>query len=193
METASNPVPFPITSLCIQANSIPEWGGHWRGSNATNETVICDLSYSTRRPLEQLCGFGYTVAGSESNTYWASDLIHRLYHLPAYSEGHIEHFTEDYAGALEQSKTNATYATHDSDVLQYFALEVYAYDIAVPGVGCPGTVTEATSSTEATPASTMASTMAHTHSAETPTPTTTTSDAASSVVEIPAVSKAIIA
>ena len=149
--------------------------------------MICDLSYSTRLPLEQLCGFGYTVAGSESNTYWGSDLIHRLYHMPAYGEGYIEHFTKEYAGALEQAETNTTYAKHDSDVLQYFALEVYAYDIAVPGVGCPGTVTEATSTAEAT----LASTTAPTHYTETPTLTATTPDAASSVVDIPAVSKAI--
>ena len=107
--------------------------------------------------------------------------------MPAFGEGYVEHFTEDYAGALEQAKTNATYATHDSDVLQYFALEVYAYDIAVPGVGCPGTFTEVTSHAEPT----SASTVAHTHLAETPTPTATTYDAAS-VVDIPAVSKAII-
>ena len=150
--------------------------------------MICDLSYSTRRPLEQLCGFGYTVAGSESNTYWGSDLIHRLYHMPAFGEAYIEHFTEDYAEVLEQAKTNATYATHDSDVLQYFALEVYAYDIAVPGVGCPGIVTEAISSAEATPASTVA----HTYSAGTSTPTATTPDAASSVADIPAVRKNIV-
>ncbi|KAI4240227.1 MAG: hypothetical protein L6R40_005256 [Gallowayella cf. fulva] len=124
----------------------PEWGGHWRGSNATNETVICPLSYSTRRPLEQLCALGYTVAGMEANTYFGSDLLHRLYHMPAFGENHVEHFAEDYAGALELAKTNATYATHDSDILQYFALDVYAYDIAVPGVGCSGQATEAASS-----------------------------------------------
>ncbi|KAL8813511.1 MAG: hypothetical protein Q9223_007013 [Gallowayella weberi] len=129
----------------------PEWGGHWRGSNATNETVICDLSYSTRRPLEQLCALGYTVAGSETNTYFGSDLIHRLYHMPAFGENHVEHFAEDYAGALELAKTNATYATHDSDILQYFALDTYAYDIAVPGVGCPGEA-KAASATETAPA-----------------------------------------
>jgi hypothetical protein len=29
-------------------------------------------------------------------------------------------------------------ASVDSETLQYFALEAYAYDISVPGVGCPG-------------------------------------------------------
>ncbi|KAL8680501.1 MAG: hypothetical protein Q9186_003300 [Xanthomendoza sp. 1 TL-2023] len=133
-------------------NGDKEWGGHWRGSNATNETVICELSYSTRRPLEQLCALGYTVAGSESNTYFGSDLLHRLYHMPAFGENHVEHFAEDYAGALELAKTNSTNTTHDSDILQYFALDTYAYDIAVPGVGCPGEVTEAVSMTETAPA-----------------------------------------
>lgn len=175
---------------------MPEWGGHWRGENGTNETVICPLSYETRRPLEQLCALGYTVAGSEANTYFGSDLIHRLYHMPAFGENYVEHFAEDYAGALELAKTNATFATHDSDVLQYFALDVYAYDIAVPGIGCPGTVTEAAASMEATPTSTMAKT---THATETPTPTPTptptqtpaTADAASAAVDVPAVSRAV--
>lgn len=117
-----------------------EWGGHWRGKNATDETVICPLSYETRRSLDKICALGYTVAGSETNTFFGSDLIHRLYHMPAFGEGHVEHFTEDYAGVLEEAKVNSTQATHDSDSLQYFALEVYAYDIAVPGIGCPGDV-----------------------------------------------------
>ncbi|KAL8959505.1 MAG: hypothetical protein Q9183_005622, partial [Haloplaca sp. 2 TL-2023] len=159
----------------------PEWGGHWRGSNATNETVICPLSYETRRPLEQLCAMGYTVAESETNTYFGSDLLHRLYHVYAFGENHVEHFTEDYAGALEQAQTNSSYATHDSDVLQYFALEVYAYDIAVPGVGCPGEVPEATASMETPDPPAMSSPMPAQDSpapaAEAPTPTTAGSTA----------------
>jgi hypothetical protein len=87
-----------------------------------------------------MCALGYTVAGSDTNTFFASDLIHRLYHIPSFGEGHVEHFMDDYAGVLEQAKVNSSRATHDSDTLQYFALEVYAYDIAVPGEGCPGKV-----------------------------------------------------
>ncbi|KAI4287933.1 MAG: hypothetical protein L6R35_002805 [Caloplaca aegaea] len=134
----------------------PEWGGHWRGENATDETVICPLSYATRRPLEQLCALGYTVAESESNTYFGSDLLHRLYHMPAFGENYVEHFAEDYAGALELAETNETYTTHDSDTLQYFALDVYAYDIVVPGIGCPGGESAPSSATE-TPTSTVIS------------------------------------
>ncbi|KAI9780208.1 MAG: hypothetical protein M1816_003132, partial [Peltula sp. TS41687] len=117
---------------------IPTWGGHWRGENATDETVICPLSYETRRDLEEMCASGYNVADWETNTYFASDLLHRLYHMPAIGEGHVEHFSETYAEALELARSNASYATHNSDSLQYFALEVYAYDVAVPGIGCAG-------------------------------------------------------
>ncbi|KAI4229090.1 MAG: hypothetical protein L6R36_001152 [Xanthoria steineri] len=165
----------------------PEWGGHWRGSNATNETVICPLSYSTRRPLEQLCALGYTVAGSETNTYFGSDLLHRLYHMPAFGEDHVEHFAEGYAGALELAETNSSYATHDSDILQYFALDVYAYDIAVPGIGCAGTVDETASSME-TPtssASTTSTSAQSPSSSVTEPPTPVTAGAANGVTSAP--------
>ncbi|KAG7004515.1 aromatic hydroxylase fmpF [Physcia stellaris] len=149
-----------IPSSSQNINGYLEWGAHWRGSNATNET---------------LCAFGYTVAVSETNTYFGSDLIHRLFHMPAFGEDHVEHFAEGYAGALELARTNATFATHDSDILQYFALEVYAYDITIPGVGCPGTVPMEGATT---------SSMSGTPAAATPTPTV--ADAASATSDVPA-------
>lgn len=115
-----------------------DWAGHWRGENATSETVICELSYTTRRPLSTMCSQGYTVSGSETNTFWAGDLLHRLYHVPAIGQGLIEHYADGYSGVLELAEGNRTEAVHDSETLQYFALEVYAYDVAVPGVGCVG-------------------------------------------------------
>ncbi|KAH8724452.1 putative peptidase family-domain-containing protein [Phaeosphaeriaceae sp. PMI808] len=119
------------------------WAGHWRGANASSETVICDLSYELRRPLQGMCGFGYNVANGATNFYWASDLLHRLLHIPKVGEGVVEHYGAEgkYPGVISLAKTNATYAVRNSDTLQYFALEVYAHDIAVPGVGCPGTYT----------------------------------------------------
>jgi Putative peptidase family len=86
-------------------------------------------------PLQE-CALG-NVAERPTNTFWASDLMHRLYHVPAIGEGHVEHYADDYEEVIEMSENNGTYSTHDSDILQYFALEVYAYDVAVPGVGCP--------------------------------------------------------
>lgn len=114
------------------------WGGHWRGENATSETVICELSYHTRRSLNSMCALGYTVAGSETNTFWAADLMHRLYHVPAVGQMWIDHFADGYDEVLELAKSNRSESTRDSETLQFFALEAYAFDIAVPGEGCPG-------------------------------------------------------
>ncbi|RVX74695.1 hypothetical protein B0A52_01822 [Exophiala mesophila] len=135
---------------------IEGWGGHWRGSNATSETVICDLSYETRRSLNQICALGYTVSESPRNTFWASDLLHRLYHIPAVGYGYIEHFADGYEEILELAQTDEIGPTRDTDTLQYFALDVYAYDIAVPGVGCnsPETETESGSSDSTAPTTT---------------------------------------
>lgn len=86
-----------------------------------------------------MCGQGYNVGEFDTNVFWASDLLHRLYHMPAFSQYWIGHFTESYDDIISAADNETTTtATHDSDTLQYFALEAYAYDIAVPGVGCPG-------------------------------------------------------
>ncbi|KAL8716907.1 MAG: hypothetical protein Q9181_008381 [Wetmoreana brouardii] len=122
--------------------------------------------------------------------------------MPAFGEGYIKHFAEDYAGTLELAKANATFVTHDSDALQYFALDVYSYDIAVPGVGCPGTVPEASPSMGIPQTSAMAQTSAvETAGAQSPTaqapttqtpaaepPTPTTPGTASAAVNVPPVS-----
>jgi hypothetical protein len=128
----------PSTLKQKKSTDFTGWGGHWRGENATDETVICELSYQTRRSLSTMCALGYTVSESETNTFWAGDLLHRLYHMPAIGQGLVEHYADGYEGVLELAEGNRTEAVHDSETLQYFALEVYAYDIVVPGVGCVG-------------------------------------------------------
>ncbi|KAF1354071.1 zincin [Lizonia empirigonia] len=95
-----------------------------------------------------LCMFGYDVANGATNFYWASDLLHRLLHVPEVGEGIVEHYgdADEYPGVLELAESNPAEAVRNSDTLQYFALEVYAHDIAVPGVGCPGSYREISSS-----------------------------------------------
>ncbi|KAI0385562.1 major allergen Asp F2 [Hypomontagnella monticulosa] len=122
---------------------IDGYGGHWRGENATQETVICPLSYTTRMPLEGLCGYGYSVASGKLNFYFGADLIHRLYHLPAIGEGIVEHYADTYDECLELAISNPAEAVRNTHTLQYFALDVYAFDIAVPGEGCTGKVPKA--------------------------------------------------
>ncbi|KAF1836562.1 zincin [Decorospora gaudefroyi] len=149
------------------------WAGYWRGSNASSETVICDLSYELRRPLSAMCMFGYDVANGATNNFWASDLVHRILHLPSVGEGVVEHYIDEeeekYPGVMDLAENNSTWAGRNSDTLQYFALEAYAHDIAVPGIGCPGTYTplEESSTVDATSsaASAMSSTVVDTSSA----------------------------
>lgn len=61
-----------------------------------------------------------------------------MLHLPSISEEVVDHFTEGYAGLLEQAQEEPEKSAIDSDALQYFAIDVYAYDIAAPGEGCTG-------------------------------------------------------
>lgn len=94
--------------------------------------------------------FGYDVANGATNFYWASDLLHRLLHVPKVGEGIVEHYggADEYPGVLALAESNPDEAVRNSDTLQYFALEVYAHDVAVPGVGCPGNYREVSSSAE---------------------------------------------
>lgn len=155
--------------------------GHWRGSNATQETVICPLSFEKRLSLEQLCSRGYTVANSPLNTFFAVDLLHRVFHVPAISEGIVEHYSEDSAGVLELAQTTSIFSVRDTDALQYFAIDAYAYayDIANPGVGCTGELEEVTSSAPAAAASATA-----TATAVEPVTTTASADAVSDFLSL---------
>lgn len=166
----TNNFPPPHCTACLQPSAHPlitVYGGHWRGENGTDETVICPLSYRTRKPLAQLCALGYNVAEYPTNTYFASDLLHRIYHLPAITDWYVDHFAETYEEVLELAVNNNTYSVRDSDALQYFALEAYAYDITIPGVGCPGPIPSAVSSTE-TPAVMSATVTAYASASATP-------------------------
>lgn len=153
------------------------WAGHWRGDNATDETVICDLSYTSRQYLAQVCSRGYTVAGSPNNVYWASDLLHRIWHTAKLGHDIVGHYADTYSECLELAEHNSSLATRNSATLRFYALDVYAYDIAVPGKGCTGEPAEkedshdhaatSTASTTSADSSTTTSTAVancHTHS-----------------------------
>ena len=137
------------TALAPLTNDITAWGGHWRGENATGETVICPTSFFERRPLTTLCAWGYNVRQYSRLLFWGSDLLHRLYHIPSFGQGYVDHYSEGYEAIVESASMNSPNATHDSDGLQYFALEAYAYDIVLPGQGCPGPTGELPSTSSA--------------------------------------------
>lgn len=136
-----------------ETDASPGWGGHWRGENATIETVVCPLSYTTRQPLEALCGSGYTVADGKLNYYFASDLLHRLYHVATIGEGAIEHYADSYEECLALAVENPGEAFRNSHTLQYFALDAYAYDVVLPDEGCTGKPDQSSESESASSAS----------------------------------------
>lgn len=51
------------------------WRGHYRGENATTETVICDSSYTDRLFNSAFCMFGFQLAKDKPSTYWSIDLM----------------------------------------------------------------------------------------------------------------------
>lgn len=147
------------------------WAGHWRGENATNENVICDLSYTSRLYLSQMCSQGYTVSNSKNSVFWAGDLLHRIWHTDSIGQGVVGHYADTYDECLELAKKNITEAVRNSATLTYYALDVYAYDIAVPGKGCTGDKksdreSDSSSSAEASKSSseTVVGSECHTHS-----------------------------
>lgn len=50
----------------------------------------------------------------------------------------MDEYAEDYEAVIELTKTHSNSSVVNSDTLQYFAIDVYANDIAAPGVGCHG-------------------------------------------------------
>lgn len=51
------------------------WRGHWRGDNATQETVICDASYTDRRFNTEFCMYGFQLINDDPSVYWSIDLM----------------------------------------------------------------------------------------------------------------------
>lgn len=128
-----------------------------------------------------MCALGYNVAESKTNTFWAGDLLHRLFHMPAIGWEYIEHFASEYEEVVELAASENTTSTRDSNTLQYFALEAWAFDIAVPGVGCgeeSHSHSHEAASSSAAPAAPAVTTSA----------SATQSQAPSSTLSIPAVS-----
>jgi len=140
-----------------------------------------------------MCGYGYTVAGGELASFFASDLIHRLFHTDKIGEGTVFHYADTYQECLDLARENPDEAVRNAHTLQYFALDVWAYDMAAPGQGCTGEPieeeeTEAAAASSSTSASSATSSVAMTSStasaeAASTTEATTTIDDAETTTE----------
>jgi hypothetical protein len=86
-----------------------------------------------------MCARGFDVATGRTSSYWAGDLMHRIYHTIPVGEGIVDHHADGYHGCVELAAgENYTLAASNSATLSYFATEVYAFDISIPGEGCLG-------------------------------------------------------
>lgn len=106
--------------------------------------------------------------------------------MPAISEYYVDHYTEDYQEVLDLATNNNSYSVRDSDTLQYFALEAYAHDIAVPGIGCPGPRPSTATVTSSVAAETETA-VAPSSSGTMLSPSTTVQGSASAVLSVPQV------
>lgn len=96
-------------------------------------------------------------------------------------EGAAEHYADSYTECLELATENPAEAVRNTHTLQYFALDVYAMDVALPGEGCTGTVGEEEGDSHvAAPASSAASSAVSSASASTTAAATSTSAQAAS-------------
>lgn len=103
----------------------------------------------------------------DSDPFYAilADLLHRLWHVPSVSgNGSIDHFADSYTDCIELAYHNASWAPFNTHTLQYFALEAYANEVALPGQGCTGEApAEEDDDHSAGTATTSAPTECHTH------------------------------
>ncbi|KDE06854.1 hypothetical protein MVLG_02890 [Microbotryum lychnidis-dioicae p1A1 Lamole] len=128
----------PDKNCATQSTAEGPWAGHYRGKNASHETVICPPSFnvSNRVSLSELCWDGRLIGSGNPSHYLGADLMHRLTHVPSVTFGHVDHTAEGYAESLRLASTNNSLAAFNSDTFQFFALDAYARDVAFAPNGC---------------------------------------------------------
>ncbi|GAA6043326.1 hypothetical protein JCM8097_001186 [Rhodosporidiobolus ruineniae] len=112
--------------------------GHWRGKNATLETVICPPTYNVtnRLPLSSLCWDEKEIGVTPPATWLAVDLLHRMTHIPSITGGHVTHAADTYPSVLALAASNSSLAGANQATFQLYALDAYARDAAYPPNGC---------------------------------------------------------
>ncbi|GAA5970036.1 hypothetical protein JCM11641_000243 [Rhodosporidiobolus odoratus] len=94
---------------------------------------------TNRLHLASFCWDGNKVGVNASSTWLASDLLHRLTHIPAITNRHVVHAADTYADVLALAASNDTLAGFNQATFQLYALDAYARDVAFPPHGCVGT------------------------------------------------------
>ncbi|KAM0790576.1 hypothetical protein ACM66B_004443 [Microbotryomycetes sp. NB124-2] len=112
------------------------WAGHYRGSNATLETVICPRTYTERRRLNTLCFDGHEIGQGIVAEWLATDLLHRMTHIPSITYDHVHHAADTYPDVIALAASNSSETVYNQNSFQYYAIDAYARDVAYPPNGC---------------------------------------------------------
>lgn len=123
-----------IDGQCAEHSNYP---GYHRG-DVSGETVICDLFYTSKKPLFNMCYLG-TLADVHPKTYAGIDLLHRYLHIPVMNgDGYIEEYVEELEDILDYAQHNSSYAVRNVDSYLYYIAD--AYSNAVVAGGCLGDI-----------------------------------------------------
>ncbi|GAA5850218.1 hypothetical protein JCM9279_003569 [Rhodotorula babjevae] len=127
-----------VDGNCLQRTDEGYWAGHHRGANASDETVICDRSYTDRWHLSSMCWDGNEIGVAPASHWLGADLLHRMMHIPSIVYHHVEHAADSYPDVLAIAASNSTLTVYNQATFQLYALDAYARDVAFPPNGCVG-------------------------------------------------------
>ncbi|GMF38003.1 unnamed protein product [[Candida] boidinii] len=123
-----------IDGQCAEHSNYP---GYYRG-DISGETVICDLFYTSKKPLYNMCYLG-TLTDVHPKTYAGIDLLHRYLHIPLMSDdGYIGEYVDELEDILGYAQHNSSYAVRNVDSYLYYIADAYSIGV-VPG-GCLGDI-----------------------------------------------------
>lgn len=117
------------------------YNGHWRGNNATEETVICELSFQSRLGLEKACQNGFKLGRDNVNVYWGADLLHRMMHLPKITNGYITHVADTHEDMMKIAIEKPDQSVKNQHSIQEFAFDVWTRKY-ISAKGCSATEEE---------------------------------------------------
>lgn len=116
------------------AEHLGSWPGYHR-VNASQETVLCDYFFASRRPIEEMCLIG-NITDVTPKKFAGIDLFHRFLHIESINKGFIVEYTEEWDEIVDYAANNASYAVLNTDNILYYLAETYALNLT-PG-GCLG-------------------------------------------------------
>ena len=103
--------------------------------NASQETVLCDLFFTSKKPLEDMCVIG-NITTVKPKKFAGIDLFHRFLHIESISKGFVAEYVEDMDQLVDYAEHNSSYAVINTDNILYYIAESYALELT-PG-GCLG-------------------------------------------------------